>query len=759
MPRLKVIHRDQSRTEYEFGEQVITIGREADNLVAIEDAAISRHHAVVEMIDGEWWLRDLGSSNGTIHEGQRIQSLRLIDRSSFEMGGLKFRFSLAAHEASLPARPEIGQAKSGRGTRSGTKGKGKTPKLPQRLEEDTEDHAARTQAGATEPPGPTGKEPAAPSPELAPARDDRSPKQIAPAGDTIQVYRDDTAMARTLPPPPGRPWYRWAALLLIFASLGAAWGILGMNSSKLTQDEKEIPVQASLRSPVPQNVVPGARTESVTAAPIAMREPEPAASPLPVPVVVKEDARPRDEFPKQMLRYQPGHDHAGFQPVIAPRLDMVLHVKKTSKPASSGGFVDVFLNDKMLLSDVKIISEGQMRFSEDGTNWAVQAADRQGERFIAIRDQKMIRIDGEIIQWLGNRDFSHIAVVTRKNGEDTLCIDGLQVSSYHQMRDLQLSQDGLKWAYVAAKPADDGSGATAGERVVSQDGPQEICERVSSLVMAPDGGRIAWVAEHPSGKRKVMTGGKCVYESAAERKDRIQSLAISQTGGRLAWIVVPAEGHPVLHLADGKHWPLTVAREVQRASPPATQVVPATRIMFSEVHERFVAAATSQDSVVLLEGEEARRHPWLSLESLVLSDDGSRSAYVVYRPDEEAHSGAAQRHVAELWVDGRRTGTQALAWLRGMGGGGPAVFLGGITGTCFSPGGGKHVACLRLAAAQSGEGGVRQAWIDDAVAPVPHQDAAQVAWLNSEDIAWLDMRSSDSSTWHIIHHLPKMDKK
>ena len=48
------------------------IGRDAGNDIALPDEAASARHAKLDVEDGEWWIEDLGSTNGTLVNGVRI---------------------------------------------------------------------------------------------------------------------------------------------------------------------------------------------------------------------------------------------------------------------------------------------------------------------------------------------------------------------------------------------------------------------------------------------------------------------------------------------------------------------------------------------------------------------------------------------------------------------------------------------------------------------------------------------------------------
>ncbi len=48
----------------------ITLGRDADNTIELEDALASRHHAVIQKVKNDFFIEDLDSTNGTFVNGQ-----------------------------------------------------------------------------------------------------------------------------------------------------------------------------------------------------------------------------------------------------------------------------------------------------------------------------------------------------------------------------------------------------------------------------------------------------------------------------------------------------------------------------------------------------------------------------------------------------------------------------------------------------------------------------------------------------------------
>lgn len=59
-------------TVYPLEGDQITIGRDASNGVAINDAEVSRKHSRLSFQGGKYVIEDLGSTNGTFANGQRL---------------------------------------------------------------------------------------------------------------------------------------------------------------------------------------------------------------------------------------------------------------------------------------------------------------------------------------------------------------------------------------------------------------------------------------------------------------------------------------------------------------------------------------------------------------------------------------------------------------------------------------------------------------------------------------------------------------
>lgn len=90
--------------EYTLSAGVTTIGRTSENFVAFsEDSNVSRFHAEIEKRDGDFWLIELGSSNGTTLNGEPLKSEKLLsDGDIIVLGGSsQIEFSVESKSENL----------------------------------------------------------------------------------------------------------------------------------------------------------------------------------------------------------------------------------------------------------------------------------------------------------------------------------------------------------------------------------------------------------------------------------------------------------------------------------------------------------------------------------------------------------------------------------------------------------------------------------------------------------------------------------
>jgi hypothetical protein len=118
-PHLSGIRGPLTGRTFALGDQPLTIGRAADNLVVIASPRASRHHAHIRREGAAFVLYDLGSANGTLVNGQRVQRAVLQPGDQIDIGDEVFRFEaahqqdatlLSAPQAQPPAYPSQPQA-------------------------------------------------------------------------------------------------------------------------------------------------------------------------------------------------------------------------------------------------------------------------------------------------------------------------------------------------------------------------------------------------------------------------------------------------------------------------------------------------------------------------------------------------------------------------------------------------------------------------------------------------------------------------
>ncbi len=75
-----------------LGEAIVTIGRLNDSTLVLEDANVSRHHAEIRPHGTGFKLIDLGSTNGSKVNDERVGERQLRDGDIIEFGGIVIRF-------------------------------------------------------------------------------------------------------------------------------------------------------------------------------------------------------------------------------------------------------------------------------------------------------------------------------------------------------------------------------------------------------------------------------------------------------------------------------------------------------------------------------------------------------------------------------------------------------------------------------------------------------------------------------------------
>ena len=82
---------------FELAEGVAVVGRTKEcDVPILDDPSISRRHAEIRVTEGDYWIVDLGSTNGTEVNGKRVSRLRLGNGDRITVGQTTLTFERLA---------------------------------------------------------------------------------------------------------------------------------------------------------------------------------------------------------------------------------------------------------------------------------------------------------------------------------------------------------------------------------------------------------------------------------------------------------------------------------------------------------------------------------------------------------------------------------------------------------------------------------------------------------------------------------------
>lgn len=92
MPVLRVFSDEKLVDQCDVMTDRISIGRSTDNDLVLNRNGVSKHHAVIEKQGAHYVLIDVGSSNGTFIDNQRIERVRLAFWTEIHIAGFVLKF-------------------------------------------------------------------------------------------------------------------------------------------------------------------------------------------------------------------------------------------------------------------------------------------------------------------------------------------------------------------------------------------------------------------------------------------------------------------------------------------------------------------------------------------------------------------------------------------------------------------------------------------------------------------------------------------
>src|SRR5688500_4524323 len=95
----RIFKGDQLLREERLTQPVIKVGKLSSSHLRLDDESVSRMHAVIEVTGpGDISIIDLGSTKGTIVNGQKVNKARLQDGDLILLGDLRIEFSVGQEE-------------------------------------------------------------------------------------------------------------------------------------------------------------------------------------------------------------------------------------------------------------------------------------------------------------------------------------------------------------------------------------------------------------------------------------------------------------------------------------------------------------------------------------------------------------------------------------------------------------------------------------------------------------------------------------
>jgi predicted component of type VI protein secretion system len=89
----------------DISKDLTLVGRKDDCDLRLEHKSVSKMHCVIVKTDGLLLLRDLGSTNGTRVNGQRVRRAALLPNDQVSIANYRFRVYLGPDQPDLPPPP------------------------------------------------------------------------------------------------------------------------------------------------------------------------------------------------------------------------------------------------------------------------------------------------------------------------------------------------------------------------------------------------------------------------------------------------------------------------------------------------------------------------------------------------------------------------------------------------------------------------------------------------------------------------------
>jgi pSer/pThr/pTyr-binding forkhead associated (FHA) protein len=109
MPRLSIRAESGEQIFHELVDESFTIGRSPENSIRLEDVSVSGRHAELILVGESCYLKDLGSTNGTLVNGEPVTGVHLRAGDQIRFGKVEARYEadLVGDAQPLPQLEEV----------------------------------------------------------------------------------------------------------------------------------------------------------------------------------------------------------------------------------------------------------------------------------------------------------------------------------------------------------------------------------------------------------------------------------------------------------------------------------------------------------------------------------------------------------------------------------------------------------------------------------------------------------------------------
>ena len=92
MAFIEILNGPQAGEKVVIAHETFFLGRDANNHLVLTERTVSRKHAVINKVDGDFTINDLKSLKGLLINGEKKEEATLQDGDEITLGGVRLRF-------------------------------------------------------------------------------------------------------------------------------------------------------------------------------------------------------------------------------------------------------------------------------------------------------------------------------------------------------------------------------------------------------------------------------------------------------------------------------------------------------------------------------------------------------------------------------------------------------------------------------------------------------------------------------------------